>query len=170
MMTWHEATSAFAGLRPFARRALATGVVWAVLAAAPTLNAQPVEGLARPGDGPAFTVASLEPTGSERQEISFRVRPGGNCDVRNHSLVRLISEAYGLEVQQVLGGPDWIDDERFDIVATFEPDSHAAADESQVRRMLQRLLRERFRLRLTAGRLGPVDVLVVTHAERLGAN
>ena len=170
MMTWQEATSAFAGLRPFARRALATGAVWAVLAAAPTLTAQPVEGRAQPGDGPAFTVASLEPTGSERQEISFRVRPGGNCDVRNHSLVRLISEAYGLEVQQVLGGPDWIDDERFDIAATFEPDSHAATDESQVRRMLQRLLWERFRLRLSAGRLGLVDVLVVTHAERLGAN
>ncbi len=223
-MTWQEATSAFAGLRPFggetghetfpgteraarqrtghgrtdpivpressvmgdakyrlrarsrrraqelARRALATGAVWAVLAAAPTLTAQPVEGRAQPGDGPAFTVASLEPTGSERQEMSFRVRPGGNCDVRNHSLVRLISEAYGLEVQQVLGGPDWIDDERFDIVATFEPDSHAATDESRVRRMLQRLLWERFRLRLIAGRLGPVDVLVVTHAERLGAN
>ena len=74
------------------------------------------------------------------------------------------------EVQQVLGGPDWIDDERFDIVATFEPDSYAATDESRVRRMLQRLLWERFRLRLSAGRLGLVDVLVVTHAERLGAN
>ena len=223
MMTWHEAASAFAGLRPFggetghetlpgteraarprtahgrtdlivpresgvtgdakyrllarsrrraqelARRALATGAVWAVLAAAPTLTAQPV-GRAQPADGPAFTVASLKPTGSERQEMSFRVRPGGNCDVRNHSLVRLISEAYGLDVQQVLGGPDWIDDERFDIVATFEPDSHAATDESRVRRMLQRLLWERFRLRLSPGRLGPVDVLVVTHAERLGAN
>ena len=178
MMTWQEATSTFAGLRPFggetghelARRALATGVVWAVLAAAPTLRAQPVEGRAQPGDGPAFTVASLEPTGSEHQEMSFRVRPDGNCDVRNHSLVRLIGEAYGVDVQQVLGGPDWIHDEQFDIVAIFEPDSHAATDESRVRRMLQRLLRERFRLRLSAGRLGTVDVLVVTHAERLGAN
>ena len=128
-MTWQEATSAFAGLRPFggetghetfpgtervarqrtahgrtdlvvpressvtgdakyrllarsrrraqelARRALATGAVWAVLAAAPTLTAQPVEGRAQPGDGPAFTVASLKPTGSEHQEMSFRVRP-----------------------------------------------------------------------------------------------
>ena len=177
-MTWHEASSAFAGLRPsggetgqeLARRALVTGVVWAVLAAAPTLRAQPVEGRAQPGDGPAFTAASLEPTGSEHQETSFRVRPGGNCDVRNHSLVRLIGEAYGLDVQQVLGGPDWIHDEQFDIVAIFEPDSHAATDEPRVRRMLQTLLRERFQLRLNAGRLGTVDVLVVTHAERLGAN
>lgn len=178
MMTWQEATSALAGLRPsagesgheLARRALATGVVWAVLAAAPTLTAQPVEGRAQPGDGPAFTAASLETTGSEHQEMSFRVRPDGNCDVRNHSLARLIGEAYGVDVQQVLGGPDWIHDEQFDIVAIFEPDSHAATDESRVRRMLQRLLWERFRLRLSPGRLGTVDVLVVTHAERLGAN
>ena len=168
MMTWQEASSAFAGLRPFgretghelARRALATGVVWAVLAAAPTLTAQPVEGRAQ----------SLEPTGSEHQEMSFRVRPGGDCDVRNYSLARLIGEAYGVDVQQVLGGPDWIHDEQFDIAAVFEPDSHAATDESRVRRMLQRLLWERFQLRLSAGRLGTVDVLVVTHAERLGAN
>lgn len=145
-----KATSALAGLRPFggetghelARRALATGVVWAVLAAAPTLTAQPVEG---------------------------RAQSGGNCDVRSYSLVRLIGEAYGLDVQQVLGGPDWIHDEQFDIGAIFEPDSHAATDESR-RRMLQRLLWERFQLRLSAGRLGTVDVLVVTHAERLGAN
>lgn len=172
-----KATSAVAGLRPFggetghelARRALATGMVWAVLAAAPTLTAQPVEGRAQPGDGPALTVGSLEPTGCEHQEMSFRVRPGGNCDVRNYSLVRLIGEAYGLDVQQVLGGPDWIHDEQFDIGAIFEPDSHAATDESR-RRMLQRLLWERFQLRLSAGRLGTVDVLVVTHAERLGAN
>lgn len=172
-----KATSALAGLRSFggetghelARRALATGVVWAVLAAAPTLTAQPVEGRAQPGDGSALTVGSLEPTGCEDQEMSFRVRPGGNCDVRSYSLVRLIGEAYGLDVQQVLGGPDWIHDEQFDIGAIFGPDSHAATDESR-RRMLQRLLWERFQLRLSAGRLGTVDVLVVTHAERLGAN
>ncbi|MCY4076620.1 MAG: TIGR03435 family protein [Acidobacteria bacterium] len=167
MMTWREATSALAGLRPsggetgheLARRALATGVVWAVLAAAPTLTAQPVEGRAQ----------SLEPTGSEHPAM-FRVRPDGDCDVRNYSLARLIGEAYGVDVQQVLGGPDWIHDEQFDIGAIFEPDSHAATDESRVRRMLQRLLWERFQLRLSAGRLGTVDVLVVTHAERLAAN
>ena len=100
----------------------------------------------------------------------FRVRPDGDCDVRNYSLARLIGEAYGVDVQQVLGGPDWIHDEQFDIGAIFEPDSHAATDESRVRRMLQRLLWERFQLRLSAGRLGTVDVLVVTHAERLAAN
>ena len=120
--------------------------------------------------GPAFTVASLEPSAPEHREMSFRVWPGGSCNVRNHSLTRLISEAYELEVQQVLGGPDWINDDRFDVVATFEPDSDAATDESRVRRMLQRLLRERFALRVSAGRLGPVDVLVVTHAERLRAH
>ena len=119
---------------------------------------------------PAFTVASLEPSAPEHREMSFRVWPGGRCNVRNHSLTRLISEAYELEVQQVLGGPDWINDDRFDVVATFEPDSYAATDESRVRRMLQRLLRERFALRVSAGRLGPVDVLVVTHAERLKAH
>ncbi len=123
-------------------------------------------GRTQSSDDLAFTVASLEPSAPEHREMSFRVWPGGSCNVRNHSLTRLISEAYELEVQQVLGGPDWIDDDRFDVVATFEPDSYAATDESRVRRMLQRLLRERFALRVSAGRLGPVDVLVVTHAER----
>ncbi len=119
----------------------------AVLLATTTL------GRTQPSNGPAFTVASLKPSGSEHREMSFRVWPAGSCNVRNHSLTRLISRAYELDVQQVLGGPDWIDDERFDIVANFEPDAYTATDESRVRRMLQRLLWERFALRLSAGRL-----------------
>lgn len=54
----------------------------------------------------------------------------------------IILEAYHLGAYQLAGGPGWLDSDRFALEAvTANP-----ADESQMRRMLQTLLAERFKL------------------------
>ncbi len=94
---------------------------------------------------PAFEVASLKPdksgTGVDRIK-----RSGGGLIIENVSLKRLIGMAYGVAEGRdyLFKGPDWIDSENFDISARFP----AETPDSQMLLMLQRLLDERFRLKL----------------------
>jgi uncharacterized protein (TIGR03435 family) len=94
---------------------------------------------------PAFEVASLKPdkstTGVDRIKHS-----AGSWIIENVSLKRLIGMAYGVADGRdyLLKGPDWMDTENFDIFAKFPPET----SDSQVLLMLQRLLDERFKLKL----------------------
>jgi uncharacterized protein (TIGR03435 family) len=94
---------------------------------------------------PAFEVASLKPdksgTGVDRVK-----RIGGSWIIENVSLKRLIGMAYGVDEGRdyLFKGPDWMDTENFDISAKFPPSTSG----SEVLVMLQRLLDERFRLKL----------------------
>jgi uncharacterized protein (TIGR03435 family) len=65
--------------------------------------------------------------------------------VRNESLRGIIFFAYGIPWGRdyAFAGPDWLDSEKFDIVATFP----AETSREVVRDMLQTLLSERFGLR-----------------------
>src|SRR5262245_23482818 len=42
---------------------------------------------------------------------------GGRYQFRNATMVDLISSAYALEPEKVLGGPSWLETDRFDILA-----------------------------------------------------
>jgi len=94
---------------------------------------------------PTFEVASLKPdksgTGVDRIK-----RTGGSWVIENVSLKRLIGMAYGVAegTDYLFKGPDWWDTENFDIYAKFPP----GTPDSQVFLMLQRLLDERFKLKL----------------------
>src|SRR5580692_4734055 len=67
---------------------------------------------------------------------------GGRYEVRTANLVDLISTAYGLESDKVTGGPEWLDTDRFDVIAKAPSDSTPEA----LKLMLQGLLADRFRL------------------------
>jgi uncharacterized protein (TIGR03435 family) len=67
---------------------------------------------------------------------------GGRFEVRTASMVDLISKAYGVESNAVLGGPSWLEWDRFDITAKYSPDSTAESRKI----MLQNLLADRFKL------------------------
>jgi uncharacterized protein (TIGR03435 family) len=71
----------------------------------------------------------------------------GLFQMRNATMLDLISAAYGLDSHKVTGGPQWLDWDRFDINAVAPPDSNA---ESQ-KVMLRALLADRFRLVSHAG-------------------
>ena len=103
---------------------------------------------------PAFTVATVRPNPTERMGMTIRTLPGGRFTATNVPLQRLIRRAYGLQTLQVLGGPDWMDADRFDIVATFDPEEldgwnrWLQRDNPRVMLMLQNLLVERFNLQM----------------------
>jgi len=95
---------------------------------------------------PEFEVASVKPAAPQTGGTFVGVRGGpGTPDATrisyvNESLRNLLTEAYGLKAYQV-AGPDWIDTERYDIVAKVAD----GATKDEVRVMLQNLLADRFR-------------------------
>jgi uncharacterized protein (TIGR03435 family) len=67
----------------------------------------------------------------------------GKLIARNETLKNLLSAAYGVKEYQIIG-PDWLNSERYDIIAKAEK----PAGEAQLMRMLQPLLAERFKVKL----------------------
>ena len=91
---------------------------------------------------PAFEVASVKATRQSSSGIMRRPTPG-RVFFQNVPLQSLVEEAFDVEPYQVVGLPSWTVTERFGIEATYDP-----AMAKQVPAMLQRLLEERFRLRV----------------------
>lgn len=66
----------------------------------------------------------------------------GRYEVRNATMVDLIRTAWNVSADSVAGGPDWLEMDRFDVVASASPGSSKEA----LRAMLRALLEERFHL------------------------
>ena len=64
--------------------------------------------------------------------------------VRQATLVDLISLAYGIDNDKILGGPNWLDLDRFDVSAR----APAGSTPEQAKLMLQTLLAQRFSLKV----------------------
>jgi uncharacterized protein (TIGR03435 family) len=97
---------------------------------------------------PSFDVASVKRNTSGTTRIAVNVQPGGRFTVTNMPLRALIMNACQLQSSQLIGAPDWIATERFDIVAKMPEENSAqgAARPEDTRLMLRSLLAERFRL------------------------
>jgi uncharacterized protein (TIGR03435 family) len=94
------------------------------------------------GQGLQFEVASVKPDHAGAGGSSIRIAPGGRLTASNASLRSLITAAYQVRDFQVVGGPAWIDSDRFDI----EAKGQGSAGGEQISQMLQALLAERFQL------------------------
>ena len=90
---------------------------------------------------PAFEVASVKPNTSGEFGGSFGYRPGGQFVVVNNTLRNMIRNAYGVQNFQIVGGPDWLDKDRFDVMAKAPTGDLAPAE---LRLMVQALLADRF--------------------------
>jgi uncharacterized protein (TIGR03435 family) len=90
---------------------------------------------------PAFDAASIKPS-AEGQSGSSLSNDTGRISGRNVTLKRCMRSAYNIPEAQILGGPKWVDDARYDI------DAKAAgpAGNQELMAMLQQLLAERFKL------------------------
>jgi uncharacterized protein (TIGR03435 family) len=75
-------------------------------------------------------------------QASGGVLRGGRYDIRNATMLDLITMAYGVGSPMVIGGPNWLNRNRFDIIAKA-PDG-TSSDKLQL--MLQSLLADRFKL------------------------
>ena len=102
--------------------------------------------------GPAFEVASVKPNNSGDGRVLFANQPGGRFTATNVTLKLLIRNAYQLQDFQIVGGPNWINSDRFDIVAKAEdgtPPETPSLDRTgptRVQLMIRALLAERFQL------------------------
>jgi len=94
---------------------------------------------------PEFEVASIRPTSTEMREgVVAGVRIDGAQFRSNFlSLKDYVGAAYRVKLSQI-SAPDWLGSQRFDIVATLPADGPM----SQIPEMLQRLLEERFQLKV----------------------
>jgi len=72
---------------------------------------------------------------------------GGRYEIRNATLVDLIRTAWNVDADNVLGGPEWLDTSRFDLIGMAPNDTTPEA----LRIMLQAWLKDRFQLRVHSG-------------------
>ncbi len=123
---------------------------------------------------PNFEVASVKKNTSGESRTSMRTQPGGRFVVTNARLKGIIAAAFAmgdppsLIDSRVLGGPDWIGSERYDIIAKSSTELRPSPDgpPRELLLMMRSLLEERFKLR-THGetRELPIYELVVARAD-----
>ena len=89
--------------------------------------------------------SSLEYTNSPQFRVMQTVFPSNRLTIRHTYLKNLINLAYGVDYGNVLGGPDWLTTQHYDLDAKVEGD--ARFTQEQMRPMLQNLLEERFHLK-----------------------
>ena len=94
------------------------------------------------GQRVAFEVASVKANKSGGRRSSGGLQPGGRFTLTNTTAASIIQSAYHLLDVQVIGGPNWIKTDRFDVVAT----APARFVRGQIPLMVQDLLVSRFRL------------------------
>jgi uncharacterized protein (TIGR03435 family) len=153
--TWTQAVTSLP--LDFARATKETA--WDIPAPPPPRKLMPAD--AEPG----VEVATIKPNntdGSTMQVLTFR---GRNLITVNSSLADLMMFAYSVQMKQIIGAPEWIEKDRYDINAT--PDVEGTPTADQVRIMIRKLLADRFQLKfhhdkrelsafvLTVGKDGP---------------
>ena len=115
----------------------------------------------------AATAPRLSITAFDRVEI--RVSPentipqmrtiwsGDRYELQNATLVDLVGTAWGIGAANVVGGPQWLDTDRFDVVTQVP----VGLSSEELKAMLQRLLRDRFDL-VTRSRTEEVPAFTIT--------
>jgi uncharacterized protein (TIGR03435 family) len=113
--------------------AAVTGIVLLVLVPV-SLNSQ------TPAAG-TFEVASITRNDSGETRMMIAPLPGARFQARNAHLAQLLQFAYGLRDYQLVGGPDWMRSERFDITAIA-----AGGGTPDIPSLVRSLLADRFKL------------------------
>jgi uncharacterized protein (TIGR03435 family) len=94
---------------------------------------------------PGVEVATIKPTQPGTQ-LFMLVMQGENLVVKNFPLKYLIKFAYDMPERRIVGGPGWMDTEKWDIEA--KPDTPGTPSIAQMRLMMQKLLADRFALKV----------------------
>jgi uncharacterized protein (TIGR03435 family) len=97
-----------------------------------------------PAEKPAaFELADVHASKPGVMDFNFFVN-GGSVELRGGTMLDLVEVAYNVHENQVIGGPAWLNTDRFDIAAKAPP----ATAEEQIQSMLQALLVDRFKLEI----------------------
>jgi uncharacterized protein (TIGR03435 family) len=93
---------------------------------------------------PEFEAATIKPVKEPDPNRMNDRREGRRYTVRNATLRDLILMAYGVDRQQIAGGPAWTATDEYDVVAVAESDTQL---EDHGDEMMRTLLAERFQLK-----------------------
>jgi uncharacterized protein (TIGR03435 family) len=101
---------------------------------------------------PAFEVATVKQNKSGERGGGIRRVPGGRVTVTNMALRGLVAFAYQVGPFQLVGGPSWMETDKFDITAKMEGNPEWSGPGSgrpdPIQLALRTLLVERFKLKL----------------------
>ncbi len=115
-------------MKAFAAIAVAT---FAALSFGPTASSQTL-----------FEAADVHISPRTPSQAMRTITRGGRYELLNATMVDLIRTAYGIDAENVSGGPSWVEFDRFDISAKAPADTSPET----VKPMLQALLADRFKL------------------------
>src|SRR5437868_9326040 len=80
----------------------------------------------------SFEVASIKPSDPDARGFQIDLSPGGLFTAKNITTKVLIQQAWDVKDFQISGGPDWLDTERYDIVAKGDG---PGVSEEEIRKM-----------------------------------
>src|SRR5262245_17114929 len=97
---------------------------------------------------PSFEVVSIKPSAPANNGIRLVVPRGDRYRMIGVKLRLLLTQAYSLPggQLQIIGGPSWIDTDRYDIEATADCSGGALPPE-QLQLMIRSMLEDRFQLK-----------------------
>ena len=91
---------------------------------------------------PIFEFADVHPSPRTMNPFMRSVLRGGRYELLNANMVDLIRTAYGVDPEKVVGGPHWVEFDRFDVIAPAPSNTPPET----LKLMLQALLADRFKL------------------------
>lgn len=110
---------------------------------------------------PAFSVATIKPSMPDAPTMT-QIR-GKRFATTGTTFFDLFQYAYSVHSSQVIGGPEWLQTAKFDVLA--DPDGEARPSSDQMKELVQQLLTERFHVVMRREtRELPVYALVKTSA------
>jgi uncharacterized protein (TIGR03435 family) len=118
-----------------------------------------------------FEVVSIKPSPPNAPNRFPRINPG-RVEIYNQTLKGLIRMTYSqfpFDSREIVGGPSWIDSERFDIIATmdFQPQFDSSGLPAGLVAMLRALVDDRFRLKThNERREGDIYTLTLLRSDR----
>jgi uncharacterized protein (TIGR03435 family) len=95
---------------------------------------------------PSFEVATIKPADPNRTTGGGFIVGGHRIIIQSQTVNDLISLAYAVHPKQIADGPAWLGTEKFDIEG--QADQPGVANLHQIQEMLQKLLENRFALKL----------------------
>jgi uncharacterized protein (TIGR03435 family) len=118
-----------------------------------------------------FEAASVKPSDPGNPPgQGIRRQPGGRFNTFNSPVRTLITFAYQIQNYQLVGGPDWISNERYDVVAKMEGDPPPVIPGTGADHMMlatRTLLADRFKLKIHK-ETRELDIYALTKAKAGG--
>ncbi|HEY3823942.1 MAG TPA: TIGR03435 family protein [Bryobacteraceae bacterium] len=97
-----------------------------------------------PDANPAFEVVSVKPSNPDQRNSGIQIQ-GRQFRATNLTVNDLIRSAYGIHPRQLIGAPDWIEKDRYDILG--KPDVEGQPNRRQMQVLIQKVLADRFGLK-----------------------